>query len=579
VVLVDSILFGTNRRIWLLFLVAIAGALPQAGLVAAEQATREATRCVRIEVFTRSDCPHSAEAMKFLRNLEQTRDGLKLVSYDILQDRQALARVRELSRKHNVGAPGVPTILVAGQLHVGWDKAETTGRTVEESLVIELFTRDGCDHCRRAREYVGRIVPRYAAFKVRVYEVITDIAARQRLDRLARQHNIQAPGVPAFHLCGRMIIGFLGDDITGPQIEGLLNAATVPCEEQRRPAAAAPARSAVGLLRNASPPTPLLAASSWLVQSGPSRGGAAPSSPLPEDETPLTPLPPDGAPLTPLPSEEASRTPLPDLGGDRVNPGDTSPLEQASPVPESINVPVFGRLRVRELGLPLFTFLIGLVDGFNPCAMWVLLFLLSLLVNLKDRRKILAIAGTFVLISGLAYFAFMAAWLNVFLLIGYARPAQIVLALLAIVIGAVNVKDFFALHRGISFSIPESAKPGIYERVRKIVTAEYLTAALAGAVVLAVLVNTVELLCTAGLPALYAQILTLHELPQWQNYAYLALYNVAYMLDDAVMVAIVVITLSRTKLQERAGRWLKLLSGLVILMLGLVMLFRPGWLV
>ena len=128
---------------------------------------------------------------------------------------------------------------------------------------------------------------------------------------------------------------------------------------------------------------------------------------------------------------------------------------------EEIQVPLFGRLNVNRLGLPAFTFLIGLVDGFNPCAMWVLMFLLSVLVNVKDRRKMLVIAGTFVVVSGLAYFAFMAAWLNVFMLVGLDRPAQIVLGIAATCIGLINVKDFFAFGSGPSLKIPESAKPGI----------------------------------------------------------------------------------------------------------------------
>jgi hypothetical protein len=240
-----------------------------------------------------------------------------------------------------------------------------------------------------------------------------------------------------------------------------------------------------------------------------------------------------------------------------------------------ILLPVFGRVRVREIGLPAFTVAVGLVDGFNPCAMWVLLFLLSILVNLRDRGRILLVAGTFVLISGLAYFAFMAAWLNVFLMVGLLRPVQIALGILAIVVGSIHIKDFFAFKQGISLSIPESAKPGIYQRVRNIVRAENVAGALAGAVVLAVLVNIVELLCTAGLPALYTQILALQQLPRWQNYAYLGLYNLAYMFDDSLMVAAVTLTLGKHKMQEREGRWLKLISGLVIFLLGLVMLFCP----
>jgi uncharacterized membrane protein HdeD (DUF308 family) len=122
-------------------------------------------------------------------------------------------------------------------------------------------------------------------------------------------------------------------------------------------------------------------------------------------------------------------------------------------------------------------------------------------------------------------------------------------------------------------------EPGIYARVRRIVMAESLWGAIIGASVLAVLVNLVELLCTAGLPALYTQVLALREYPAWKNYAYLGLYILAYMFDDAVMVGIVVITLGKRRLQEREGRWLKLVSGLVVLALGLVLLLRPDWLV
>lgn len=279
-----------------------------------------------------------------------------------------------------------------------------------------------------------------------------------------------------------------------------------------------------------------------------------------------------------------SRPPVQDvelpIGLDEPASGDPAAVEMEG-ISEAaeITLPLLGRLRVRDMGLPLFTIAVGLIDGFNPCAMWVLLFLLSILVNLQDRLRIIAVAGTFVLVSGIAYFAFMAAWLNVFLLIGFLRPIQIGLGVLAVCVGAIHVKDFFAFKQGISLSIPESAKPGLYQRMRNIVTAKNLTGALVGAFVLAVMVNVVELLCTAGLPALYTQVLTLQQLPTWQNYAYLFLYNLAYMLDDGLMVFAVVWTLGKHKLQEREGRVLKLISGLVILILGLLMLFRPNWLV
>jgi glutaredoxin len=246
---------------------------------------------------------------------------------------------------------------------------------------------------------------------------------------------------------------------------------------------------------------------------------------------------------------------------------------------QQIRTRLFDWLDVDRLGLPVFTLVLGLVDGFNPCAMWVLLFLLAMLVNLRDRKRILMIAGTFVMVSGAVYFAFMAAWLNLFLIIGFSRALQLCVGGLAMGIGVIHVKDFVAFGRGPSLSIPTSAKPGLIARIRRILQAENMVAALVGVVIVAVLVNLLELLCTAGLPALYVQILTSRQLAMESYYSYLLLYNLAYIADDALMVAIVVYTLTRHEVQPAQGRWLKLLSGIVVLVLGAALVFAPELLV
>ncbi len=244
-----------------------------------------------------------------------------------------------------------------------------------------------------------------------------------------------------------------------------------------------------------------------------------------------------------------------------------------APAQVAVEIPFTGRqVSVDDLGLPLFTIVIGLLDGFNPCSMWVLMLMISMLATLGDRRRMLAIAGAFVAIQGIAYFAFMAAWLNLFLLIGLSRISEIAIAVLAIVAGAINLKDFAAFGRGITLSIPEAAKPGIYARMRAILRAERLGPALVAAAVLAVLVQVVELLCTSGFPALYTRILTLHRLDGASYYGYLLLYNLMYMLDDVALLAVGVVTLSHRRLQENEGRFLKLAAGLAMLGLGVYLL-------
>lgn len=265
--------------------------------------------------------------------------------------------------------------------------------------------------------------------------------------------------------------------------------------------------------------------------------------------------------------------------GTRLEP--EGPVEPSG-APETdspfVTLPLLGDVYLDAVGLPAFTAAVGLVDGFNPCAMWVLLFLLSMLVNVRSRARMALIGGVFVLVSGMVYFAFMAAWLNTFRLLGMARGIQVALGCVALVLGGLNVKDAFWTGRGPSLGIPESAKPGIYARVRRIVTAERLAPALGTVVVLAALVNTVELLCTAGLPALYTRILTLRELSGWAYHGYLLLYNVFYMFDDAVMLTIAVVTLSHRRLRQREARGLKLLSGVVMGALGFLLLVQPDWL-
>jgi len=467
-------------------------------------------------------------------------------------------------------------------LKVGFQSPETSGSQIEELFVVKAYIRPGCGHCKDGKRFLDAMAKRWPAVTVEYFDVVGDANARNEMQRLANQYRVQVPSFPFIKVAGRVVVGFQSAEITGSQIEALFQDRSVDFPEAPKAENRADERSQGTGSKNPQPsqPKPEKSGPGSSQSSAVPRSGLHPTQLIanvsrlgfhnllqdqPDQELPDEVELPDEMYLPDeslLPDEEPD---LPIIADEVLGGGQGDTIETAW----------FGRLSVSKLGLPLFTFLIGLLDGFNPCAMWVLVFLLSVLVSIKERKKILLVAGTFIVVSGLAYFLFMTAWFNVFQLIGLLRPVQIGLGIVAIVFGLINVKDFFAFHKGITLSIPDSAKPGIYRRVRNIVTANQMSTALSGAVVLAIIVNIIELLCTAGLPALYTQILTMQNLPVWKNYAYLALYIVAYMLDDAILVAIVVVTLSNRRLQEREGRWLKLLSGLIILLLGVVMIFWP----
>jgi glutaredoxin len=257
--------------------------------------------------------------------------------------------------------------------------------------------------------------------------------------------------------------------------------------------------------------------------------------------------------------------------GDGRGSAAATSAQQAAP----LRLPLLGAVDPQSLSLPALTAVLAALDAFNPCAFFVLLFLLSLLTHQRQRSRMALIGGVFVLTSGLMYFAFMAAWLNVFALIGHLKWVTLAAGALALAIGAINVKDFFAFERGVTLSIPESRKPDIFRRARLILSAPSLPAMLAATILLAVAVNFYELLCTAGFPLVYTRILTLADVSGGMRYAYLAAYNLIYVVPLALIVLLFVRTLGARKLTEREGRLLKLMSGLMMLGLGGLLVLAP----
>jgi len=244
-----------------------------------------------------------------------------------------------------------------------------------------------------------------------------------------------------------------------------------------------------------------------------------------------------------------------------------------------IDVPLLGTLNIRSISLPMFTVYIGLLDGLNPCAMWVLMFLLGLMVYAGDRKKIIFLGTTFVIASGVVYFLFMTAWVNIFLVIGYSRFITIALGAVAVIMGLVNVKELFFFKKGISLMIPKSAKPKLYKKSRAIIYEKNKIFAVVGTIMLAVFVNFIELGCTIGLPAIYTRVLSLKNLPPLQTYLYIAFYNVLYVVPLAVIVIIFAVTLGHIKFTDKFGKIFKLISGLLMLLLGILLILFPGLLI
>jgi thiol-disulfide isomerase/thioredoxin len=244
-------------------------------------------------------------------------------------------------------------------------------------------------------------------------------------------------------------------------------------------------------------------------------------------------------------------------------------------IPERIKVPLLGEVETRALSLGLVTVLIGALDGFNPCAMWVLILLLGFLLGMENNKKRWILGSTFVAASALVYFLIMVAWLNLFLLLGFLFWVRLGIALVALGAGYYNLQEYFTNPAGVCKVSTGSRGQKIFCRLQDFIKKENFWLALGGIILLAFAVNVVELICSAGFPVVYLQILSLTPLAKWQYYAYILLYILIFMLDDLIVFFAAMITFQVTGMSSKYKRVSHLVGGALMLLLGFLLIFKP----
>jgi cytochrome c biogenesis protein CcdA len=260
--------------------------------------------------------------------------------------------------------------------------------------------------------------------------------------------------------------------------------------------------------------------------------------------------------------------PAPDGGAEVTDPDPPDPVE----------IPLLGQVRLEGRSPVAATVLIAFVDGFNPCSLWVLTVLLAMVLNAgATRTRMAAVGGTFLLVTGLLYGAFILGAFTILGFVGYLEAIRYAIAALALVVGVINVKDYVAFRRGPSLTIPDRFKPRVYRSVRDIRDPRRgLPAVLGLTVLMAVGISLVELPCTAGFPIIWSGILRTQGVAGGEFAGLLALYLLIYVVDELVVFAVALITLRVAGLREGHGRGLKLLGGTVMVVLAVVLIAAPG---
>jgi hypothetical protein len=237
-----------------------------------------------------------------------------------------------------------------------------------------------------------------------------------------------------------------------------------------------------------------------------------------------------------------------------------------------IVLPIIGEIVLADYSLPALAVILGLVDGFNPCAMWVLVYLISLVATLRDRKRIWLIVGSFVLASGILYFLFMTAWLNAFLFIGYVKPVIVVIGLVALGGGILQIREVIETKGAIVCEVTdEESRKKTMTRIQKIVSSPITLGTIVGIIALAFAVNSVEFVCSAAIPAVFTQVLSLASLTTFQYYSYILLYVFFFMLDDLVIFGTAAFALT-SSLGDRYTKYSRPVGATILIILGVLLL-------
>jgi glutaredoxin len=388
-------------------------------------------------------------------------------------------------------------------------------------VAVHLFWQRGCPHCERAIEYLTELEARDAGVDVRYLELGSS-ENRRAYRAVVEQLGLRRLSVPLTVIGETAIEGFLDAATTGRMIEERV----AGC---RRSACA----SAVARMQGERPPI---------------------------DDRALALAEIDRA-------DEIAEAAHPAAGSEPAGEGAVR-----------FEVPWLGEIDLRTLSLPALTVLLGAADGFNPCAMWVLVFLIGLLLGLQDPTRRWLLGAVFLLTTAVVYYMMIAAWLGALLVLGLVTWLRVAVGLLALAGGTYYVYGALRNPEIVCRLAKDARRQKVLARLRAAVTEPRFVVATGAIVVLAAGVNLIELLCSAGIPAVYSQVLALTPMPPWQYYAWLALYVLVFIADDLAIFVTAMVTLEASGAANRYAHHAQLVGGVALVAIGALLVLRPDWL-
>ena len=245
----------------------------------------------------------------------------------------------------------------------------------------------------------------------------------------------------------------------------------------------------------------------------------------------------------------------------------------------SLDAGIFGNVNLKKMSLITAAALIGLIDGFNPCAMWILLFLISVLIGMKDRKRMWILGLSFLITSALVYMVIMLSWINIAVKMTSIIWVRNIIAIIALIGGIINLRSFYKERQESGCQVVDDKKrKKMFTKIKKFTSEKNFIIALIGVIGLAVSVNVVELACSAGLPIVFSELLVLNKTSEFMKVMYTLVYIFFFLIDDLVVFFIAMFTMKVTGISTKYNKFSHLLGGIIMIIIGVLLLIKPEWL-
>lgn len=392
-----------------------------------------------------------------------------------------------------------------------------------EKVNVYLFYGDGCPHCSALEEYLDENYSNDKDVKVYKYEVWNDVTNQELWKKVEDVTGEEAKGVPYFVIGKEVMQGYSAGDVWEKKVDKAI-------EEAKK----INYNDNVGITL-----------------------GVVEGKITKDDDISKSNYDPD--------KKEA------DISDYYNNDSDTNDDTE-------LNIPLIGTISLKDMSIPVIAILIGLVDGFNPCAMWVLIFLITMLFDYPSKKKMWILGCTFLFTSAFIYFLFMISFLKVAMFINSINVLKLLIAVFALVFGGFNIYRYFKTKDVGCDVVDKNKRRRIINRIKNILSSKSFAFAIGGIILLAISVNLIELLCSMGLPVMFTEILAYNNITGVKNILYIILYIIFFLIDDLIVFFIAMKTLKITAISNKYSKYSHLVGGLIMIAIGLLMILKPEWL-